>query len=645
VAHGIQYITFFISTKEEKHQGKGCACKSIVLTHFLECVPIASLEKASCIMKTTLFLCWSMLVSTALGLQTFNNVPTYFGGTDNDSYLTWANAIAANHSHSVYLYHSPDDEDHGMAIHWSIVNNDTIRLALAARATGWMALGFSENGGMYGSDVVYWEAEKPDILNDAYILDTRGVSLDDCQDWKLIASQQDDEFIMIQASRLLNTSDTQDRVLQYDASVEIPLSAVIAAWGDDASIGYHGDSHALSMIRWFSDSPDSLETEFERRMSEEASGSFIFQVPNYTIPQRDTTYHRICMYWDDVLAQGVPNQTGLSFISIRPILNPNSAKYVHHAIVYTDKESDETKACSDTFYMNFLVGWAPGNDAFMLPKDVGYPFGPGVFTSFQLEVHYNNPDLDADIVDDFAIELFYTDTPRKIEAGVLELGDPLVTLNRNPVGDGIVEATFQCQGGCSQFFLQQPVTVFHEYMHMHKAGVSMYNKLVRDDKVERTAVINYYDFMMSGSTPVQQRPYTVYPGDAFETTCTYNSAPGSNLTYGLSSQSEMCVSFIWYYPRQSMGGIPWVCGYGMGASPCSAEFTTRELSSSADIYRTFGTANDQCQASDTRENGASTTSAESMPSSSADVSSTTSYSHTLTMLSAATIIFCASSNL
>jgi hypothetical protein len=176
-------------------------------------------------MNTYILFALPLLVHPLFGHQIFNNVPTYFGGSDNDAYLTWADSIAVNHLHSVYL--TNDDETYGMAIHWTIGEDDTIHLAMATRATGWMALGFSENGGMFGADVMYWEAQKPDIVNDAYILDTRGVSLDDCQDWTLIDAVQEEPFIMIQASRRLNTSDTQDRVLQNDSMVEMPLSFVL----------------------------------------------------------------------------------------------------------------------------------------------------------------------------------------------------------------------------------------------------------------------------------------------------------------------------------------------------------------------------------------------------------------------------------
>jgi hypothetical protein len=572
-----------------------------------------------------IILALSLWVTATWGLQLFNDVPTYFGGTDNDVYLTWAQGIAANYSHSVYLS-DHDEGNNGMAIHWKLDRKTkSIRLALAARATGWMALGFSENGGMFGSDVVYWETEKPDILNDAYILDTRGVSLDNCQDWKLIDSQQEDEFIMIQASRLWNTTDTQDRVLLNDSAVTMPLSHIIAAWGDDVSIGYHGHNHARGMLRWFSNRPMSEEALFEKRMKQQASGSFVVQVPNFVIPQAETTYHHVCLHWKDLLAQGVPNNDNMSLIGFRAIVNPETTQYVHHANLYVKHDSDLTSnECDGVLYMTYLSGWAPGMAPLMLPSKAGFPFGPSSFTSFKLEVHYNNPTLDANVVDNFAYEFFYTSTPREIEVGILMLGDPDLQLSEVPVGDGIVEATFECQGECSEAFLQDtPVTVVQEYMHMHQAGVSMSNKLLRNGQVVHTSTVHYFDYSQSGAMSVQQQPFTVYPGDAFTTSCTYSSAPGSNLIYGHSSASEMCVAFVWYYPRRQLFDFPWICGYNLGAFDCDSVFSSRSLSSSSDVARTFGTvSNRQCTTPSRSLNNTATTTVSAM-----EGKKTTSHSH------------------
>jgi hypothetical protein len=93
----------------------------------------------------------SVLVVVFLSLtataQTLSNSPSeYFGGIDNDVYLDWWSKSFSKYTSSLFLP-SNFDSDVGAAVHWNIVG-DSINLAVAARATGWLGLGLSENGGM-----------------------------------------------------------------------------------------------------------------------------------------------------------------------------------------------------------------------------------------------------------------------------------------------------------------------------------------------------------------------------------------------------------------------------------------------------------------------------------------------------------------
>ena len=73
-----------------------------------------------------------------------------------------------------------------MAVHWRILATK-IRIAVAVQAKGWAGFGFSETGGMKGSDIVYFSTSDHQI-HDAFVLDTIGApSLDERQqDWILL---------------------------------------------------------------------------------------------------------------------------------------------------------------------------------------------------------------------------------------------------------------------------------------------------------------------------------------------------------------------------------------------------------------------------------------------------------------------------
>jgi hypothetical protein len=191
------------------------------------------------------------------------------------------------------------------------------------------------------------------------------------------------------------------------------------------------------------------------------------------------------------------------------------------------------------------------------------------------------------------VKFYYTETERAQEAGLLELGDPLVMLNGESVGNGLSKHEFSCPGLCSSVFLQQTqVTVLWESLHMHQTGVRMTNQVIRNDEVIRSSWVDVFDFDEQGGFHVPQEPFTVMPGDAFRTTCYYEDGG----VFGLSSQEEMCIAYLLYYPAISNFGSTWVCPFGLETGPCSQEYDSRGLSSATELERVFGSAGSTCPA-------------------------------------------------
>jgi Copper type II ascorbate-dependent monooxygenase, C-terminal domain len=89
-----------------------------------------------------------------------------------------------------------------------------------------------------------------------------------------------------------------------------------------------------------------------------------------------------------------------------------------------------------------------------------------------METHFNNADLVKDSVDQSGFTLFYTDNLRQHEAGVLNTGDPGVTLGGSPVVTG-KKYSFTCPSECTQNF-REPVNVFASFLHMHLTGKEIY---------------------------------------------------------------------------------------------------------------------------------------------------------------------------
>lgn len=229
-----------------------------------------------------------------------------------------------------------------------------------------------------------------------------------------------------------------------------------------------------------------------------------------------------------------------------------------------------------------------------LPPNAGGPLGGNDgFKTFRLEIHYNNPWLDPGILDSSGVRMYYTSQKREHDMGMLQLGDPIIRLRNQVVGPA--RHTFDCPSSCSKTSLTQPVTVVRENLHMHQAGKTMKNDHIRAGQVIRSAQVQFYDFEQQGAYAVQQEPYEILPGDSFKTTCEYLS---SDTVFGISSQEEMCMVFVAYYPRQtrSLFGLeaPYVCGYDLPIPDCASDWEQGPLEGESDLSRTFGTPSETC---------------------------------------------------
>jgi dopamine beta-monooxygenase len=561
----------------------------------------------------TFTLSLGVISSSMILVEAQQDPASYFTGDNNEAYITWLQQ--SSYEKSSFLPNKSGEL--GAAIHWTIDSNK-IYLAVATKATGWAGFGFAESGSMLGADIVMFTVATEELV-DSYVLDQPTFPFpDDCQSWTLINSVTEGGFIVFEVERLLDTGDTQDRVLVDDSNTLMVPTRVIAAWGNSVSPSYHGpDNNAKSSVRFFGSSGGVDEIQaFTKSMAAEAIGNFTIQANDFLIPPVDTHYQRFCVSAVDLAAEGVPIDQELHGIGIEPIIDPRTRKYVHHFTVSGMSDPwDTTQDCEDfpSFEMTYV--WAPGDLPLTLPANVGGPLGAnGGFRSFMLEIHYDNSALDVGNLDSSGIRVFYTDVKREFDMGVFETAD-VQLFNEgelvSPDGGGLSQHAFDCGGTCSAFFLKQPITVFREHFHMHTTGVSMSNAQSRNGDVIREGNVEFWDFNQQGNLAVPQEPFEILPGDGFRTTCNYNAKKGE--TWGIASSEEMCMAFLFYYPRQlravadpSFPGytleLPFMCApgfFGQLIPECGATYeyknaTDLKADNSSNIPaalgRTFGTA-------------------------------------------------------
>jgi hypothetical protein len=148
---------------------------------------------------------------------------------------------------------------------------------------------------MRGADVVIFEAATQKIT-DAHILQELRPIPDRCQNWSLRNYRVGEGWIIFEASRPLDTNDSQDRPLTLDdSSLMIPPHRIISAWGDSETYSYHGNNRPKGSVRFYGkDTGDAWET-FRGTMDQEAEGYIDLVADDFLIPARETTYQTFAL--------------------------------------------------------------------------------------------------------------------------------------------------------------------------------------------------------------------------------------------------------------------------------------------------------------------------------------------------------------
>lgn len=163
-------------------------------------------------------------------------------------------------------------------------------------------------------------------------------------------------------------------------------------------------------------------------------------------------------------------------IGIEGLIQNETSKYVHHFVVKAYDDVDDCgQSCKDwltemnpdsaphayyssssgpcDFSFSNIFIWAPGAKNLELPDDVGIKN----FQSVAIETHYNNPDGDAGQVDNSGVRVYYTETLRPMDMGIMQLADPYVGLMGMPLPSGKSHFSFSCPSSCSEEYFEVTV--------------------------------------------------------------------------------------------------------------------------------------------------------------------------------------------
>ncbi|MET0342292.1 MAG: hypothetical protein ABW252_14910 [Polyangiales bacterium] len=215
----------------------------------------------------------------------------------------------------------------------------------------------------------------------------------------------------------------------------------------------------------------------------------------------------------------------------------------------------------------FLAGWAPGDDERpALPKDVGIelPVGKG---TLGLNLHYYNTagqvtEFDRSGVDVCVLKKDNRRPKLAAVAGLAAIGDRGVLA---PAGakDRPVTATCKLAG-------TEPVHIITAGPHAHTYATHMKFTATRANGEVIVMHDAPFRFGEQGTYPVPGGEVVLNAGDTITTQCFYSNPTTKNITFGESTDEEMCFNFASYYPKGSLkcaGGL--FGGLGGAAAPAT----------------------------------------------------------------------------
>lgn len=492
----------------------------------------------------------------------------------------------------------------GLEVHWKL-DADNIHLAIRAPTLGWVGLGIADpnSAGMKGADIVYgWVKDGTVEIFDAYAMGETMPMLDECQSWTLVAGEEVAGVTTLEVMRPLDTGDNQDRPIDLNPSLPPP---VIVAYGNTDVFGYH-DFRLATRIDLVQKMPtdllDTLKNDpnvitFELRNNNAIKAeSTVYKNDYYRFfqPANDTdvavcsdgveangveanisqftngefnscedyganiiagntnveTSEQVCdlvvngetlhetnvcdLYCGCLHVKTLPFGSQWQLIAVEHIVeNSIAEEHVHHFTLngYSDNSSEG---------MN-IYGWARGSLPLLYPEQCGFTMGLDGMDYVRLQTHYDNTGQNnVGLADTSGIRVYFTNQTREHECGGMQLAQvPVVIGERTPE-----VSHFTCVVPDSL----HDVTFFNSLLHMHEQGKRMWTTHYRNDMLLDDGITRHKsDFYDGGIQFMMPISVSLKSGDRLETYCVHDLTKAP--VWGLASSDEMCIHFLFYYPR------------------------------------------------------------------------------------------------
>jgi len=481
------------------------------------------------------------------------------------AYLLLISVCLAKSSADLKLEHSffsPLDEDQKVKLYWNISTaNREIFFTVEAQTTGWVGFGISSGQGkMAGADIVIgWVKDGKPYFKDRHADGHMTPQIDSQQNYELISLLESDGKTTMKFKRKFETCDPEDNAVQ-----EGTTKLIYAFHPDDPSSEDNIPAHdfksrgarsvlLLNTIDDIPKLPDDTKT-------------FNFTANKTTLPTKRTIYYYRVFEFPKF-------QKRHDIIQVDPIIQEGNEGVVHHMLLYecsddfprsnlsyegTLDSPDMPPAVEQCAGPSMIAGWAIGGQSFYYPEHVGLSIGEHDSPKIAvLEIHYDNYESKAGIIDSSGLRFHYTSQLRKYRAAMLSIGlsvpgSLVIPPNQdNWITEGYCAEECTAEGLKGSTLPDGGIRIFSAALHTHLAGHAAYTRHVRKG-VELPEIIrdDHYDFNFQ-EFQVPREEVTVLPGDSLITVCKYLSGE-KMITDGLGTDKEMCLSFLAYYPKLNL---------------------------------------------------------------------------------------------
>ncbi|KAK3607129.1 hypothetical protein CHS0354_036070 [Potamilus streckersoni] len=217
------------------------------------------------------------------------------------------------------------------------------------------------------------------------------------------------------------------------------------------------------------------------------------RLPVTTVPANATTY--MCMTFD------LPSDKEYHLIAFEPVID--NANIMHHILLIgcqaVTHEVYKPYACGMTAGHNcsgILGAWSVGLSGLCYDEKAGFRIGQKGFKKAAIQVHWNNPELHSNYTDSSGIIMYYTETLRQYDAGVLVTGQTILNI---PPQKESVAIEGGCPIECTAAIMNGPVYVTAVINHMHYLGIAQKTSVIDIGGYEKTLA---YDKVYSYDSPV-----------------------------------------------------------------------------------------------------------------------------------------------